>query len=139
MQVASISILDDLKNKIYELLINRKNLISYDGLKDSLESNIYYKFFYSSPKDALEFINLDIYRKAEKIQIGIKYFEAYGIMNIITDKEVIGPKYSENIFGYLVVDDIKIRQVDKRNIKLLINRNGLLNIKSLINFFEDNL
>jgi hypothetical protein len=139
MQVANISSLDKLKSDIYSVLINKKNLIFYDGLMDGLEPNLYFKFFYSSPHDALEFINLDIYKKTERVQFGNKLVEVFGVMSIITGKENILSEFTENIFGYFTIDDIKIRQIDKKNIKLFISKNGLSNIKNLINFYEMSL
>jgi hypothetical protein len=130
---------DVLRDEVYSVIKNRKNLIFYDGIKDCLEENIVFKFFYSNPHDPLEFITIDIYNKVEKIKIDGKTMESLGLISIIKEKPEHILSNFENINGYVVVEDIKIRNVDKIKIQFHINRNGISNMKDVIEYFENNL
>ncbi|WDC84112.1 hypothetical protein PL321_17870 [Caloramator sp. mosi_1] len=67
----------DLVNRIDMVLKGRKNLMFYDGRRDGLEDNVAFKYFYSSPKNALDFVNVDIFENPKDC--------IYGVINVIMD------------------------------------------------------
>lgn len=117
----------DLKEKLSALLDNRKNLMYYDGIKDGLEENIAFKYFYSSPKNPLEFIIIDIFNKPQH--------EIYGNISIIVDYQE-GYSDMKSQFGNIVVEKTTVRDVNKLNIKLELSEVAINNIEDAVEFFE---
>lgn len=117
----------DLLKRIERILKGRKNLMFYDGRKDGLEENIAFKYFYSSLKNALDFINIDIYEKP------IDFI--YGSISIIMDYDDIYKECSCD-YGKIEAEKTNIRGVEKVRLSLLLNRYGFENIEDAIIFFE---
>ena len=117
----------DLIKRLDMVLSGRKNLMFYDGRRDGLEENIAFKYFYSSPKNALDFINIDIYEKPRDF--------IYGCISVIMDYENIYKEFSSD-YGKIEIEKIEIRGVKKIKVSLLLNKYGLENIEDAILYFE---
>lgn len=117
----------ELVDRIQNFLKGRKNLMFYDGRRDGLEENIAFKYFYSSPKNALDFINIDIFENPSD--------NIHGVINIIMDYDG-GYEGCSSEYGDIKVEKIEIRGVDKIKVELLLNKYGVSNIESAIEYFE---
>lgn len=117
----------DLVNRIENVLKGRKNLMFYDGIRDGLDENIAFKYFYSSPKNALDFINVDIFENQKNY--------IYGVINVIMDYDG-GYEGCSSVYGNITVEKVQIRGVDKIKVELLLNKYGVSNIENAIEFFE---
>lgn len=117
----------DIKEKLSNLLQDRKNLMYYDGIKDGLDENIAFKYFYSSLKNPLEFIIIDIYKRS--------YDNIYGVIGIIIDYQE-GYKEMQCEYGSVVVEKTIVRDINKLNIKLELNEFGISNIEDVVEYFE---
>jgi hypothetical protein len=139
MQLASVSHIDILRNDIYKIVSDRKNLMFYDGKVDGLEPNINCKFFYSSPFDPLEFVTIDVYEDVKTLNINSKKIKVFGIINIIRDKDNLNIGFYQSEYGTVLIEEVELRGVKKLNIKLYINEFGEVDINNTINYFEKKL
>ncbi|MCX7950578.1 MAG: hypothetical protein N2594_01335 [Clostridiales bacterium] len=117
----------NLKEKLANLLQDRKNLMYYDGIKDGLDENIAFKYFYSSPKNPLEFIIIDIFNQPQD--------KIYGNISIIVDYQE-GYSDMQSEYGNVVVEKTVVRDINKLHIKLELNEIGIKNIEEAVEFFE---
>lgn len=117
----------DLVNRIENVLKGRKNLMFYDGRRDGLDENVAFKYFYSSPKNALDFINVDIFESPKD--------SFFGVINVIMDYDG-GYEECSSDYGNITVEKLQIRGVDKIKVELLLNKYGVSNIENAIEFFE---
>ncbi|SHF45855.1 hypothetical protein [Caloramator proteoclasticus] len=117
----------DLVNRIENVLRGRKNLMFYDGKRDGLDENVAFKYFYSSPKNALDFINVDIFESPKD--------SLFGVINVIMDYDG-GYEECSSDYGNITVEKLQIRGVDKIKVELLLNKCGITNIENAIEFFE---
>lgn len=117
----------NLKEKLANLLQDRKNLMYYDGIKDGLDENIAFKYFYSSPKNPLEFIIIDIFNQPQD--------KIYGNISIIVDYQE-GYSDMQSEYGNVVVEKTVVRDINKLHIKLELNEVGIKNIEEAVEFFE---
>ncbi|WP_027308753.1 hypothetical protein [Caloramator sp. ALD01] len=117
----------DLVNRIENVLKGRKNLMFYDGRRDGLDENVAFKYFYSSPKNALDFINVDIFESPKD--------SLFGVINVIMDYDG-GYEECSSDYGNITVEKLQIRGVDKIKVELLLNKYGVSNIENAIEFFE---
>lgn len=127
----------DIKDNILEILNRRKNFIFYDGLMDGLSNDVKYKFFYSNPHDALEFIILDVFYKAQIKNICDRSVETFGVIETVKEVDELPTGLTESIFGYTLIEEVEIRSIKKYRASLYINKNGLNDIENTINYFEN--
>lgn len=139
MQKLKINYLNNLRDEMYDLLNDRKNLMFYDGIRDGLDDNIECKFFYSSPHDPLEFINIDIFNEKTVVNLNGCSEECFGTISIIKDVTCINETDLRNVYGKVNVDYVDIRGINKQNIKLFLNNDGISKIKDAIEYFENEL
>ena len=125
-----------LKRELENILCNRKNLLIYDGMRDGLDDNIDFRFFYSNPFEPLEFVNIDVFKNADVILFGNNRSRVYGRIYIIMEKENFGSNFFESWYGLVQIEDINIRGVAKIKVTLFLNENGIVNIDKAINYFE---
>lgn len=128
---------DEFKENIIKKLENRKNFMYYEGLRDGLEENIKYKFFYSNPFDPLEFIIIDIFYETVRTNIINRSIDAFGVIEIIKEKDSTPTGLTECIYGYIEAQDVVIRNVNKISIKLHLSKKGHMDISEAINYFEN--
>lgn len=125
------------KDDFIEELSKRKNLMVYDGIKDSLEERVKNKYCYSSPYDPLEFIIIDVYNKPVIKDIHNKKVEIFGIMSIIKEEDEYIHRDIDTIYGVIKICDLYIREIKKNEITLNINKNGIQDLKNAVLYFED--
>jgi hypothetical protein len=124
------------QEQLYEELYKRKNLMVYDGIRDGLGDNIRTKYFYSNPHEPLEFVVLDLYIEPVLVRFNENEAEVFGVINIVKEKGTYEDSEIETIYGHLTAKDIMIRDVDKSEITLYINKNGINDLKSAVLYFE---
>jgi hypothetical protein len=127
-----------LHNEIAALLVSKKNLMIYDGFSDNLEENIAHKFFYSNPYEPLEFINIDIYYKWLPSLLSPGKIKIHGQIAVIRDRLNYDQDTHFNYYGVVIMEEMKIRDVEKTKITLFIGDNGITDIEGLVDYFESN-
>lgn len=127
---------DNLKDEIIETLRGRRNLMVYDGIRDGLDENVDYRFFYSSPGDALEFVVGDIFRSSVDIEFKGRNIECFGKVKIIREPKDYREGFVECLFGMVTTENIKVRAMDKVDIVLNLNFYGIERINEAIEYFE---
>lgn len=116
-------------NEIEGFLNSRKNLIIYDDYEDEL-FNEAYRVVYSSPKEFLEFIFVDLYK-------GKNTSNPLGVISIITSKKL--EESFLTLYGEVKYEHITVRGNEKTKISLIINLNGYENLEDAILYFENSL
>jgi uncharacterized protein YihD (DUF1040 family) len=125
------------QDEFYAEISTRKNLMVYDGIRDGLDENIRAKYFYSNPGEPLEFVVIDIYKDSVLLRFEGNESEVFGVVNIIKEKEAFDDSELESIYGHIIIRDIIIRDVDKNEITLYLNKNGISDLKSAVLYFEE--
>lgn len=124
------------RDEVEELLHEKRNLMVYDGRRDGLDEKVDYRFFYSSPGDALEFVIGDIFRNGDDFKIDGRSIKRFGEINIIREPGDFCEEIVECLFGIVVVGKIKVREIDRINITLNLNSFGVKRLKDSIEYFE---
>ncbi len=121
---------------LYDELNKRKNLMTYEGIKDGLEEGVKNKYCYSSPYDSLEFIIIDVYNKSVIKNINGKKVEIFGIMSIIKDEDKYVIREFDTIYGVIKIYDLWLRGIKKNEVILNINKIGIQDLKRVVLYFE---
>lgn len=121
---------------LFEELSKRKNLMTYEGIKDGLEEGVKNKYCYSSPYDPLEFIIIDVYNKSVIKNINNKKVEVFGIMSIIKDEDKCILREIDTIYGFIKISDLCLREIKKNEVVLNINKIGIQDLKRVVLYFE---
>lgn len=124
---------------IYDILKNRKNFMVYEGIRDGLDEDIKYKYFYSNPYDAFEYVTFDIFKYPKIILLNNKKIEAYGLFSTVKDRIYMKDLNETNIFGTVLIKNIQIRDVDKNQFLLYLNKKAFDYIEETIHYFESNI
>ena len=125
-----------INDELYDELNKRKNLMTYEGIKDGLEEGVRKKYCYSSPYDPLEFIIIDIYSKSVIKNIYNKKVEVFGIMSIIKDEDKNVIREHDTIYGVISISDLCLRGIKKNEVVLNINKIGIQDLKRVVLYFE---
>ncbi|KMT23104.1 hypothetical protein [Clostridium cylindrosporum] len=118
-------------NEIENFLRDRKNLMVYEDYIDE-NLNSAYRFFYSNPRDFLEFISIDLYLNQEK-EVPL------GKISTITSKNEVNNENLYPIYGEVLTEEFFVRGIEKTKISLILNRKGYENIEDAIKYFEKNI
>lgn len=124
------------RDDMMKILCSRRNLMVYEGIRDGLEENIDYRFFYSSPGEALEFVIIDIYRYPIDIEFESRKMECFGKIKMIREPGDFSEEAIRCLFGRILIENIKLREMDKINIVLNLNFHGIERIEEAIEYFE---